>query len=127
MALIEAGLIIIILILIIVLINHNSLIKLIKSKVEFQPILKIFERFSNLIKKLRRFSLVFILKQRIYHIYIIVAITIVTIKIYTHYNPQMSNIFPVWLDKSMDFLLLSSAWEIVCLLTKIIEQNIDKK
>lgn len=81
----------------------------------------------QVLRKLRRFSVVYVLKNQYYQIYLVIAITIVLTKIGFHYQPQAAYASPMWIHKITDFLIISSAWELICLATKIIEQKLNQK
>lgn len=129
---VEFTLLLIILILIIILIQQKHLENIVASKFnkyrnKINKISKILEQAYNIFKKARYFSLVNIFKNRFYKFYLIVAMVIVAGKIILHFEPQLKHNLPVLVDKSINFLIVSSVWEIICVVTKVIDKRISKK
>ena len=129
---IEIALLIIILILVSILIYYNPLIIWLKrhiSQRKFKPnkILAILNKLYDTFRVIRRFSLVYALKNRFYKFYLLVAIAIVVTKISIYFHPQIEDSIPILLDKSLDFLIVSSAWEIICIITKTIDDKINDR
>jgi len=77
--------------------------------------------------KLRRFSVVYVLKNQYYRIYLAIAISIVLTKIGFYYQPQAAQNSPLWVHQITDFLIISSGWELICIASKIIEQKSNQK
>lgn len=132
MTLIEITLLIIVLILIVVLINQDILTNIFvsqhnKNKAKISILIKLFKKAYGLFKKAKKLSFVYIFKNKFYKFYLIIAISIVLAKIFIHYNPQAINNLPIWIGKSIDFLIVSSAWEIACVITKIIDEKASKR
>ena len=132
MTLIEVVLIILSLSLGLCLIYFEQLSKLAKGflahkKYKFAKFNLVFKSLYQILLKLRRFSVVYVLKNQYYRIYLAIAISIVLTKIGFHYQPQAAHDSPLWVHKITDFLIISSAWELICLSTKIIEQQLNKK
>ena len=132
MTTIELTLVAIGLILILILINQKKLTNLIsalfvKNENKIDKIIKLFKRAYNIFKKARRFSVVYVFKRNFSKVYLVVAVTIVVIKILLYSNAQLTQNLPIGVSKLVDFLIVSSAWEIACIATKIIEAKISKK
>ena len=132
MTLVEIVLLVIILILFFISINQNLLFiktksKLRQNKTHVDRLFQLLKKVYSLFQKARRFSIVYILRNRFYKFYLIIAVSVVATKIFLHYNPQAIPKMPILSNKIIDFLIVSSAWEIICVFTKIIDQNISKK
>lgn len=87
----------------------------------------VFKSIYQVLRKLRRFSVVYVLKNQYYRVYLAIAIAIILTKIGFHYQPQAAQSSPIWVHKATDFLIISAAWELICLATKIIEQKFNQK
>lgn len=129
---IEITLFVIILILIVVLMNQNNLTnifisQLAKNQAKINILLRLFKKIYGIFKKARRFSFVYIFKNKFYKFYLVIAISVISIKILLHYNTQAIHSLPIWISKIVDFLIVSSAWELICIITKMIDEKISKK
>ena len=129
MTLIEITLFIIILILIVVLINQDNLTNIIrvqraKHKAKIDITLELLKKLFGIFRKVRRFSLIYIFNSNFYKVYLVFAISVIFTKIFLHYNAHAIFRSPVWLGNIVDFLIVSSAREIICVLTKIIDDQI---
>ena len=127
---IEIVLTIFILILVVILIYHNTLIKLISKYIrdrqrQTNKIVRTFKKIYGVFQRIRRFSLVYQLKNRFYKFYLIIAIAVIITKFSFYYHPRLEE--SIWINKFIDFLIVSSAWEIICVITKIIDKKINKK
>ncbi len=132
MSAIEIVLLILILLLLSTLFYYDSLIKIVKkkqSKVRLanSKIVTFFRRIYSIFKTIRRFSLVYIIRNKFYRLYLAIAVAVVAIKIIVYYHPPIRQTLPLWLNKSTDFLIVSAAWEIICLITKTIEDKTNTK
>ena len=132
MTLIEAVLLFLSILLGFCLIYFKQLSRLAKKyvspqKYRLKKINLFFKIIYQILLKLRRFSVVYVLKNQYYRIYLAIALSIVITKIGWHYQPQTAQNAPLWVHKITDFLIISSAWELICLGTKIIEQQLNKK
>ena len=128
----EIILLIVILLLLGILIYYSFLIKLAKKihsdfKYSDCQLFSFIIWIYNTFKKIRRFSLVYIFRNRFYKLYLAIAIAVVAVKIIVYYYPQAQQTLPLWLNKSTDFLIVSAAWEIICIITKTIEEKTNIK
>ena len=128
---VEIALLAIIIILAIILIQQNFLAGLVfrgfkRRKNFIYKILAILEKLYNIFKRIRRFSLTNIVKNNFFKLYLAVAIGVPLGKIILYFEPQIENDLPVALNKSLDFLFMSAAWEIICVITKIIDDRLSK-
>lgn len=128
---VELVLLVIIIILVIILIQQNFLESAVskrfsKHRDRINKILAISKKIYNIFKKVRRFSLINIFKNKFSRLYLIAAIGVSLGKIILYFKPQIENNLPVVLNKSLDFLIVSAAWEIICVVTKTIEDRRSK-
>lgn len=129
---VEIALLIIILILVGILINYDTLAIWTKkyiSQRQFKnsKLFIITNKLYNVFQVIRRFSLVYILKSKFYQFYLAMAIAIIATKIGIYYRSQLQEAIPIWLDKSIGFLIVSAAWEIICVVTKMIDERTNNK
>ena len=129
---IEFALLIVILILIIILIGQKYLAKAIKHKLvehklAINRLLNLLGKTYSILQKARRFSLFYVFKNNFYWLYLFIAIGIIIIKILLHFDIYSSNSLPTWIHNSVDFLIISSAWEIICIVTKLLDRKISRK
>ena len=98
----------------------------IRNSTFINKICKTTEKLYNIFTKLRKFSLSYILKNKFQQFYIFIPLLIVGLKISTNHSSTLGNIIPSWMNKSIDFLMVSASWELVCFTTKILD-NLFKK
>ena len=128
---VELVLLTIIIILVFILIQQNFLESAVfkifsRHRKQVNKILAILEKLYNIFKKARRFSLINILKNKFSRLYLIAAMGILLGKIILYFEPQLENNLPVALNKSFNFLIVSAAWEIICVVTKMIDERVSK-
>ena len=131
MTVIEFFLLIAIFILLLILTNYRIVTKvtskiITSNKNKLARISAIFRALYHVFQKARYFSLVYILKNKFQRLYLSVAIAIILIKISLYYNFISQDSLPIWITKSTDFLFVSAAWELTCILTKFIEDKISE-
>lgn len=132
MTVIEFFLLIAIFILLLILINYGTLTKvtskiITSNKNKLAKVSVIFRASYHIFQKARHFSLVSILKNKFNRLYLAIAIAIIIIKISLYYNLITQDSLPIWMTKSTDFLFISAAWELICIVTKFIEDKTNTK
>ena len=132
MTIIEIFLLIAILILLLILINYKCLTKTTKKIIAANnnKLTKIFTIFKNIYRsfqKTRHFSILYIFKNKFYWLYLVFALVVVIVKISLYYNLIAKASLPIWIIRSTDFLIVTAGWELICIITKFIEDQVTKK
>jgi len=124
---IEVFLLIFSLTLILILFNYSAAGDFAKKKIKIGTIITLFSKIYKVFQKTRQLSLIYLFKNKLYKVYLLVAITVVIVKLNLHYNSQFHDALPSWTHKAINFLIVSSAWELICIITQLVENKISKK
>ena len=124
---IEVFLLIFSLILILILFNYSAAGDFANKKIKIGTIITFFSKTYRVFQKIRQLSLIYLFKNKFYKVYLLLAITVVVVKLNLHYNSQLNDALPSWTHKAINFLIVSSVWELICIITKLVENKISKK
>ena len=132
MTIVEITLVAIALILVVILVNQTHLSNLAvdtlaQNKKTFDKILIILTIIYRIFRKARRFSAIYVFKNNFSQIYLAVTVIVVFIKILLYKSASFALFLPIEIEKIVNFLILSSAWEIACVVTKIIDNKMSHK
>lgn len=131
MTLIEITLLAIAKVLLLILFFYENISAFIQNAIAKNPtlvnkLLNICKKLYIIFVKFRKFSLSYVLKNRLQKLYILFPISIIILKLSTNYSFVFENFIPQWIHKGIDFFTISAIWELFCFITRIIDNYFKK-
>ena len=81
----------------------------------------LFTIINKLFRMSRRFSVFYIVKSQLNNYYIFVPLFILACKLVLDHANSTQYSFPNWFSKLINFFVITAGWELLCFVTKIID------